>query len=61
MNDIDDDTLEYLDSVAALVASLHGFLQEQERLGEPLNEDKQALLTLGEAFMFLYLKVLNND
>lgn len=61
MNNIDDEMLEYLDDVAALVASLYGFLQEQERLGEPLNEDKRALLTLGEAYMFLYRKVLNDN
>lgn len=60
MNNIDDEMLEYLDDVAALVASLYGFLQEQERLGDPLNEDKRALLALGEAYMYLYNYYLDN-
>jgi len=61
MNDIDDNTLEYLDNVAAIVASLLEFDREQTKIGEPPDESRQALLTLGEAYMFLYNKLLNDN
>ena len=61
MMDIDDDTLEYLDNVAAIVASLLEFDKEQTKIGEPPDESRKALITLGEAYMFLYMKVLNDN
>lgn len=61
MTELDEEVLEYLDNVAAIVASLQGFLQEQERLGEPLNDDKRALLELGKAYMYLYNRLLYDN
>lgn len=53
---LEDDTLEYLDSIAAIVASLMS--QEVE---EPLDDNQKALIKLGEAYLFLYNYVLNGE
>lgn len=61
LSDIDDDTLEYLDGVAAVVAGLLEMESEAERIGELPDENRQALLTLGEAYMYLYNRLLDGE
>lgn len=57
---VDDETLENLDSIAAIVAGILEMDREADRVGEPPNDDRKALLVLGEAYMFLYNKLLDD-
>lgn len=58
--DVDDETLAHLDSIASIVAGLLEMDREANRIGEPPNDDRKALLVLGEAYMFLYNKLLDD-
>lgn len=57
---IDDGKLDYLDQVAQIVAGLQEMEAATQKMGDHLPQDKQALLELGEAYMFLYNIVLDN-
>lgn len=58
-NEIDDDVLAYLDTVAQIIAGLLQQEAEAQKIGDELPEDKVALLELGQAFMFLYNRLLD--
>lgn len=58
---IDGDTLEYLDSVAQVVAGLYEEQDELARLGQEVSELRSAVYTLGQAYMLLYNAVLDNS
>ncbi|MBT8449207.1 MAG: hypothetical protein KJO69_05930 [Gammaproteobacteria bacterium] len=57
---ISDEDLTRLDAVAAIVAGLLEMEESQKKIGESPDENRQALLVLGEEYMFLYNKVLEN-
>lgn len=57
---IPEETLKELDGIAALVAGLVQMERERQKIGEPPDENRQALLVLGEAYMYLYNFVLDN-
>ena len=61
MKKLDEDTLEYLDSISMIVAELQEIEKASEDLGEPPDRSRQALLTLGEAYMYLYGLVLDDQ
>lgn len=56
---IDNKTLEYLDDVAAIVVTILEANNEAQKIGEPPNDNQKALLTLGEAYMYLYNRLLD--
>lgn len=60
MRELCDEDIVYLDSVAMIVAGLIQGRELSERIGEPSDENINALIALGEAYMFLYNYVLDN-
>lgn len=59
MNEIDEDTLQYLDSIASIVAGLQDSEYWSQKLGEPHDEYHRALSELGSAYMIIYNLLLN--
>lgn len=57
---IPEEQFQYLEQIATLVAGLAQLEQERTKIGEPPDENRQALLVLGEAYMYLYNFVLDN-
>ena len=57
---IPDEQFQYLEQIASLVAGLYQLEEERTKIGEPPDDNRQALLVLGEAFMYLYNFVLDN-
>lgn len=57
--ELDVERLAYLDGVAQIVAKLYEDGMSSERLGEEPNELRQAVYSLGQAYMVLYGELLN--
>lgn len=58
---IDQETLNYLDSVAQVVAGLYVEQDEVSKLGQEVSELRSAVYTLGQAYMTLYNAVLDAE
>lgn len=56
---IDDDVLAYLDYIAGIVASLQSSENWNEKVGDEVDEYKEALLELGRAYMYIYNLLLD--
>lgn len=58
---IDQDKLEYLDSIAQIVAGLYQDNVTAEHLGQEVPELQKAVYTLGQAYMLLYNELLKGE
>ena len=56
---IDPGKLEYLDGIAQIVARLYQEGATAETLGEEPNELREAVYSLGQAYMLLYGELLD--
>ena len=53
--------LDYYDNIAQIVASLYEENATMEQLGKEVPELQRAVYTLGQAYMMLYKKLLENS
>lgn len=55
---ISPERLEYLDNIAQIVAKLYLDKKQDELLGNEPNELREAVYSLGQAYMLLYSEIL---
>lgn len=57
---IDKETIEYLDSIASIIAGLQELDKTVPRGSDPDSQCRTSMLIIGEAYMFLYNRLLDD-
>lgn len=60
-NELNKEKLDYLDNIAQIVARLYEDGMTAEKLGEEPDELREAVYSLGQAYMVLYQEMLSRE